>query len=79
MLVLTRKKGERIVIGDGVVTVEVVEVRGDSVRLGISAPRDVEIHREEVAETIARQGRRAAAPVVQGGPRDANGTPVVGT
>ena len=77
MLVLTRKKGERIVIGDGVVMVEVVEVRGDSVRLGITAPRDVEIHREEVAETIARQGRRAAAPVVHGGPSDAASAPLV--
>ena len=47
MLVLSRKLGERIVIGDGVV-VTVVEMRGDRVRLGVSAPPTTPIHREEV-------------------------------
>lgn len=47
MLVLSRKVGEQVVIGDDV-TVTVVEVRGDKVRLGITAPRDVSVDRSEV-------------------------------
>ena len=47
MLVLTRRVNERIVSGDDV-TVTVLEVRGDQVRLGIEAPRDVKVFREEV-------------------------------
>ena len=47
MLVLTRRVNERILIGDNV-TVTVLEVRGDQVRLGIDAPRDVEVLREEL-------------------------------
>ena len=47
MLVLSRKKNESIVINDNVV-VTVVEVRGDKVRIGIEAPRDVTVHRQEV-------------------------------
>lgn len=47
MLVLSRKKSEQIVIGDDI-TVTVVEVRGDKVRLGIDAPRHIAIHRREV-------------------------------
>lgn len=48
MLVLTRRVNERIVIG-GDITVTVLEVRGDQVRLGIDAPREVEVLREEIA------------------------------
>ena len=51
MLVLSRKKNESIVINDNVV-ITIVEVRGDKVRLGIVAPRDVSVHREEVYEAI---------------------------
>jgi carbon storage regulator len=47
MLILTRKEGEAIVIGDGI-TVRVVGVVGGQVKLGIQAPRDVPVHREEV-------------------------------
>lgn len=47
MLVLSRKKGESIVINNDVI-ITVVEVRGDKVRLGIQAPRDVPVHRQEV-------------------------------
>jgi len=47
MLVLTRHSNQSIMIGDNVV-VTVLEVRGDQVRLGISAPRSVDVHREEV-------------------------------
>lgn len=51
MLVLSRKKNESIVINDNVV-VTVIEVRGDKVRIGIEAPRDVTVHRQEVLEAI---------------------------
>jgi len=47
MLVLTRKAGEEIVIGDGI-RVQVIEIRGGRVRLGITAPRSVPVHRSEV-------------------------------
>ncbi|MEY3458191.1 MAG: hypothetical protein RL215_1348 [Planctomycetota bacterium] len=57
MLVLSRKKDEKIVIGDSI-TLMVIEIRGDKVRLGIEAPRDVTVHREEIYEAI----RREAAP-----------------
>lgn len=53
MLVLTRKVGEKIHIGEGVV-VTVVRVVGDKVRIGIDAPRDVRVHRQEVALRLAR-------------------------
>ncbi|MCA9063449.1 MAG: carbon storage regulator CsrA [Planctomycetaceae bacterium] len=54
MLVLSRKKDEKIVIGDSIVLM-VIEIRGDKVRLGIEAPRDVSVHREEVYEAIKRE------------------------
>jgi carbon storage regulator len=59
MLVLSRKKNESIVI-DGEVTITVVEVRGDKVRLGIEAPREVPIHRSEVYEAIHRAQQQEA-------------------
>jgi carbon storage regulator len=53
MLVLSRKKGERIVIGkDGEIVLEIIEIRGDKVRLGVVAPKDVPVHREEVYEQV---------------------------
>ena len=54
MLVLSRKKDEKIVIGDSI-TLMVIEIRGDKVRLGIDAPRDVTVHREEIYEAIKRE------------------------
>ena len=51
MLVLSRKKEESIVIGDNI-TVTLVDIRGDKVRLGITAPRDTPVHRLEVYEAI---------------------------
>lgn len=51
MLVLSRKKNESIVINNDVV-ITIVEIRGDKVRLGIVAPKDVAVHREEVYEAI---------------------------
>lgn len=52
MLVLTRRKNERIRIGESIV-VTVVEIRGDKVRIGIDAPQDIPVHREEVYQAIA--------------------------
>jgi carbon storage regulator len=54
MLVLTRGKDESIVIGEDV-EVKVVDVRGNTVRLGISAPRSIPVHRREVYESIRRE------------------------
>ncbi|TWU12072.1 Carbon storage regulator [Symmachiella macrocystis] len=51
MLVLSRKKNESIVIDDNIV-ITVVEVRGDKVRLGIQAPKEIPVHRSEVYEAI---------------------------
>ncbi|NCA11959.1 carbon storage regulator [bacterium] len=53
MLVLSRKKDESIVINNDI-TIVVVEIRGDKVRLGVEAPREVPVHRREVFEAIAR-------------------------
>ena len=55
MLVLTRKPGQSIMIGDGV-EVQVLSVAGEKVRLGITAPRDVAIFRNEVYERIQKEG-----------------------
>lgn len=54
MLVLTRKKNEVVVI-DGGILITVVELKGDRVRLGFSAPENVKIHRAEVAAQIAKE------------------------
>lgn len=58
MLVLSRHRDESIIIGDNIV-ITVVDVRGDKVRLGIDAPTDIPVHRQEVYEAIQRE-RRAA-------------------
>ena len=57
MLILTRKKNERVMIGDDI-TIMVIDIRGDKVRLGITAPREVEVHREEVYYEIKRKRER---------------------
>jgi carbon storage regulator len=61
MLVLTRRAGESVMIGDDVV-ITVLEARGDVIRLGIQAPRDVQVHREEVWKELQAVNREAAAP-----------------
>lgn len=54
MLVLSRQRDETIIIGDAI-EITVVDIRGDKVRLGINAPRDVQVHRKEVYEAIKRE------------------------
>jgi carbon storage regulator len=61
MLVLSRRQGESVVIGDDVV-VTVLEVRGDVVRIGVDAPRHVQVRREELLAQVADSNRSAAAP-----------------
>ena len=58
MLVLSRQKDESIIIGDDV-EVTIVDVRGDKVRLGITAPKNISVHRKEVYEAIQREKREA--------------------
>jgi len=53
MLVLSRHKDEKIVIGDGLIVLTIVDIRGDKVRVGIEAPKDISVHRNEVFEAIA--------------------------
>lgn len=60
MLLLTRKKGEKIVIGDNVY-VTVVEVKGDQVQIGIEAPKKIPVHREEIFKEIQEENIRAKA------------------
>lgn len=54
MLILTRKVGERLVIGD-VVTVSVLGVKGNQIRVGIDAPHEVQVHREEIYKRILKE------------------------
>jgi carbon storage regulator len=65
MLVLSRKRDERIVIGDNIV-ITVVEVRGDKVRLGIDAPAEVPVHRQEVLEAMRRAEPQQKTPPAAG-------------
>ena len=61
MLVLTRRPNQSIMIGGNIV-VTVLEVRGDQVRIGIKAPRDVDVHRDEVWAELQAANRAAALP-----------------
>ena len=68
MLVLSRQRDESIVIGENVV-VTIVDIRGDKVRLGIEAPSEIPVHRQEVYEAIQRENRKAG----EFGPKEARG------
>ena len=59
MLALSRKVGERLVIGGNIV-ITVVEVKGETVRLAIDAPREIPVHRGEVYDAIQNENRKAA-------------------
>jgi carbon storage regulator len=72
MLVLTRRKNQSIVIGDDII-VTVLEVKGDQIRLGITAPRDVQVYREELLAALTDANKSAvltegAAPVAPPAP-----------
>jgi len=72
MLVLSRKKNESIVINDDI-TIVVVEIRGDKVRLGVEAPKEVPVHRREVFDAI-RRNEGAAGKAKDVGAEDAAAT-----
>lgn len=69
MLVLSRKKNESIVINDDI-TIVVVEIRGDKVRLGVEAPKEVPVHRNEVYEAIRRSQHTDASGKLEEGTQD---------
>jgi carbon storage regulator len=66
MLILTRRVGETLMIGDEV-TVTVLGVKGNQVRIGVNAPRDVAVHREEIYERIKREQAEAGGNGVGAG------------
>lgn len=74
MLVLTRRPGESIVVGENIV-VTVIEIKGGQVRIGIDAPREVDVYREEIYEQVRQENLSAIANAeeirraVQGQPR----------
>ena len=76
MLILTRRVGETVMIGDDV-TVTVLGVKGNQVRIGVNAPRDVAVHREEIFERIRReeQGGEATSVPKKNGNGQADGYP----
>lgn len=59
MLVLSRQRDESIIIGDDI-KITIVDIRGDKVRLGIEAPKEISVHRQEVYEAIRRENQKAS-------------------
>jgi len=73
MLILTRRVGETVMIGDDV-TITVLGVKGNQVRVGINAPKHVAVHREEIYERIKRE-QQGGGSEGGGGPDDSNESP----
>ncbi len=67
MLILTRRVGESLTIGDDV-TVTILGVKGNQVRVGVDAPKDVAVHRQEIYERIQADKAKPAAGQTNGGP-----------
>lgn len=61
MLALTRKVGERLVIGNNIV-ITVISIKGDNIRLAMDAPKDIKIYRGEVYDAIVAENKQAAVP-----------------
>ncbi|HRX87209.1 MAG TPA: carbon storage regulator CsrA [Phycisphaerae bacterium] len=72
MLVLSRQRDQSIMIGDDI-EITIVDVRGDKVRVGINAPRQVSVHRKEVYEAIRRETQAAGGTPPPPAPSDKNG------
>ena len=64
MLIITRRPGQKIVLGDEI-TIEVIEVSGQTVRIGIAAPRSVPVYREEIWSAVKEENAAAAAAPAQ--------------
>ncbi|MGA9595157.1 MAG: carbon storage regulator CsrA [Acidimicrobiia bacterium] len=64
MLVLTRRPGESIIVGENIV-VTVIEIKGGQVRIGIDAPREVDVYREEIYEQVKQENLSAIANAEQ--------------
>ena len=70
MLIITRKPGEKIMLGDDVV-IHVMEIVGNSVRVGIQAPRSLPVYREEIWDAVREENRAAAAALADALPTGA--------
>jgi len=64
MLILSRKKDESIIIGDNI-EISIVDIKGDHVKLGIKAPKDVKVYRQEVYDAILKENEAAVNSVTQ--------------
>jgi carbon storage regulator len=69
MLIITRRPGEKIMVGDDIV-IHVIEIVGNSVRIGIEAPRSVPVYREEIWRAVKEENAAAAASPVTDLPQD---------